>query len=429
MPLALLQTSYAETLAEVGKNASLPGFRAGATIPPALLVKAVGESKIKSAALENALQASMEEAMACVSSLALKDSERIVTPMSAMAAAFSGPACAPAAPLVYEVEVETLPDVTWASPYAALRPVAPPAPPPPAAAAEAALQARLRELAELRVVAAARGLQAGDVARIDLSAKRAGSEELILSMQHRSLFFDTLSDGAAFPALVQAMTGMAVGETRDVDLAFPATWDREELRNVPASFRIALSELFTRSIPALDDSLAPQLAPGCATLAEARAHFARAAEADGAAEAKAARSEALLAALAAAARVAVPPSLFEEQGRQSYSARLLEMQKLGQLSAPAMRTMMSDSLVNAYLTKEKASIEALVTRSLAIAEVARAEALSVDPALLEAQVAAGQKEFEAWGQEGDVDALRAQAEEVLLGQAVIDWLAARAVWQ
>ena len=149
---------------------------------------------------------------------------------------------------------------------------------------------------------------------------------------HKSLFFDTQADGASFPALVQAMAGMKPGEARDFALAFPLDWDKEELRGMNAQWRVALSELFVRTTPEASDELAPRLVPGCVTLAAVRAHFAAAAK-EGLKKAEGeARREALLLALCEACEVDVPRSLFEEQGRQSYSARLLEMQGRGQLS-------------------------------------------------------------------------------------------------
>ncbi len=192
--MAVQLVSHAATLKELGENGKLPGFRSAAAAPARVLVNAVGAAKFKAAVVEHVLQATMEEAMAPIQANAFKDSEKIVTSADAMAANFTGGACEPSAPLVVEVEVDVLPTIAWRAPYASLR-ITLPAPPADAAAevaaaAEAALAARHKELGDMRVVAG-RGLQNGDIARLDLSATKIEADgangELILSMQHKNI--------------------------------------------------------------------------------------------------------------------------------------------------------------------------------------------------------------------------------------------------
>ncbi len=119
-------------------------------------------------------------------------------------------------------------------------------------------------------------------------------------------------------------------------------------------------------------------------------------------------------------------SLNQENGRQMYSARLLELQAKGQMAPSAMRQLMTDGLVDAYIKKEQATIEVNIRSSLAVAEVQRAEGIAVGEAELFAEVASTKAEFEAWKQSYDEDKLREQATEVLGAKMVIDWLMARA---
>jgi FKBP-type peptidyl-prolyl cis-trans isomerase (trigger factor) len=412
---------------------SLPGFRDASKAPASVLVNAVGQAKFRAAVVEHVLQATLEEAMAPVADVAFKDSEKITSSPDAMASAFAGAACEPKTPLVFEMEVDVLPSITWRSPYNALRVTLPAAlpdnPAAIAAAADAALAARHKELGDMRVVSG-RGLVDGDIARLDLSAKRIGADggdgELILSMQHKNMFFDTATDGAALPGLVSGMAGLTPGEKREFEVTFPDSWGVEALRGAKGRVLAACHELFDRTLPPLDDALAPQLRAGTATLAAARAAFAADAAAEAAEGAATVKREALLTALAAAADVEVPMSLIQENGRQMYSARLLELQAKGQMAPSAMRQLMTDGLVDAYIKKEQATIEVNIRSSLAVAEVQRAEGIAVGEAELFAEVASTKAEFEAWKQSYDEDKLREQATEVLGAKMVIDWLMARA---
>ena len=412
---------------------SLPGFRNAATAPARVLVNAVGQAKFKAAVVEHLLQATMEEFMTPVRAVAFQDSEKIVTSPDAMGAAFAGPACEPKAPLTLEVEVDVLPTITWRTPYAGLRVTLPKPPADPAAAvqaaADAALAARHKELGDMRVVAG-RGLQHGDIARLDLSATKVNADdtpgELILSMQHKNMFFDTATDGDALPGLVAGMEGIKPGEKRTFDVSFPATWSAEAVRGARGRVLAACHELFDRTLPPLDDALAPQLRAGAATLADARAAFLADAKAEAAAAESTARREALLTALAAAADVEVPASLVVENGRQMYAARLLELQAKGQMAPSAMRQLMTDGLVDAFIKKEAALIETNIRSSLAVAEVQRAETIGVSEEALFAEVAKTKAEFEAWRQSYDEAKLREQAIEVLGANLVVDWLLQRA---
>ena len=261
VPADVLKVSHTATLKTIGEGGSLPGFRNAASAPPRVLVQAVGVAKFRAACVEHVLQAVVEEALAPVAAVAFKDSEKITTGMEAMGVAFAGPACEPVAEgMTLVVEVDVLPSVAWRSAYSALQVTLPPLPADPEAAAlaaaEAALQERVKELGDLRVVAG-RSLALGDVVRCNLSAKKAASGDLILQLQHKSLFLDTANDTAGVPGLAALLVGMAAGEQRTLAVTFPPDWPVEALRSVEASVLVAVAEVFERSLPALEDSLAP----------------------------------------------------------------------------------------------------------------------------------------------------------------------------
>ena len=327
-----------------------------------------------------------------------------------------------------------MPEVSWRSPYKGLRVVLPAAPADAAAAAAAAaekeLQKRHTALGDMRVVVG-RGLQPGDIARCDMSARRLnadGSEgELELSFQLKSHFMDTASDEArSLAGLVEGMAGMAVPDKRQVEVTFPADWSVESLRGTKARVLVALMELFDRTLPPLDDALAPQLHPGATTLAAARAGLLAEAQAEAEVAAKDARVAALRAALNAAVDVELPDSLVQEQGRDMYTQRLLDLQSQGRLAPSAMGTMMTEGLMREYMKKNEADIAERIRTQFAVNAVIEAERIGVPSAEVAALVAKRKAELEAWKTEADETRLREQAEEELGTQAAWDWLLSHA---
>ena len=78
--------------------------------------------------------------------------------------------------------------------------------------------------------------------------------------------------GDFFAGFFPQLAGLRVGETREVEQAFPVDFRVEELRNKVARFRVALRGLRIREVPALDDAFAKTLrAPGIETLEQLRA--------------------------------------------------------------------------------------------------------------------------------------------------------------
>jgi trigger factor len=398
-----------------------------------VLVAAVGAGKFRAACVEHLLQATLEEIMFPVKAAAFQDSERIVTPVADMAACFSGASCAPSVPLSLSVECDVLPTVSWAKPYERLAIRVPAAPTDAviAADAEKMLMQKLRDCGELRVVSEGRGIQRSDVARLNVSAAHKKPDgtpgDLIMSMQHRNLFYDTEADGTTnLPGFDEAVAGMKAAETRSFELTFPPQWATETLRGVTALFTVHCTEHFCRTLPKLEDTIAPRLREGCADLASARAAFLGDARARAAAQQEESKRVAVLEELARCTSVEVPQSLLDETGRQLYSAKLLDLQAKGQLSPVAMRQMMADSLIEQYFKHNRDDIRSKVLAQLAIIDIARRERLEASPEAVAAEVARGKAEFKRFGQECDEERLVEQAQEGLLSQAVIDWLVDRA---
>lgn len=416
---------WTKTIREISKNNQFGDFRKGERIPDWLVIREVGEKQIKLTTLDSLLQSTLPEALASVAGRALKESEHILTKVDDLLSQFS-----PTTPLVYEIAVDVVPEVKWRSEraYAALAvevEVDADIDEAAAAAAEDQLKFRLKDLGQLKI-SIANGLQMGEVAIVDIAANRillnGEKGDPILSATQNGFQLDTEQGKFLLPGLVEKLLGMVRGETRDFQLAFPTTWQQEALRGVSAAFRVTCKEIFVRELPELTDDLAEKFLPGAKTIEEVREKLVAGHKDRLEKEKEQATFLAITEALGEVCDMEVPHSLLEEQGRQMYAAKLIELQAGGKLKKEDMTSLTTEAMVQNYLRAQKDNIAKQVRQALAVQEVFRAEKLTYEEEELKAEVASAIEEFERFHQEYDKDRVREQASELLEGAKVLAWL-------
>ena len=83
-----------------------------------------------------------------------------------------------------------------------------------------------------------------------------------------------VKEGSFFAGEIAALAGRKVGETLEIDQAFPADFRDEKLRGQSARFTVTLKGLRERKVPALDDAMAKDLGvEGVETLEALRARI------------------------------------------------------------------------------------------------------------------------------------------------------------
>jgi len=425
VPASVCKDCYDQVLKEFGKQAKIPGFRPGKSVPESVLINFIGKDQIRSSAVEAILKKTLPEAMSSVAGRSLKDSEHISSKFAELAADFE-----PEKPLSYDVAVDVAPEVKWnpENGYKNLKvTVECEADDAEAAqkAADAELQSRLKDLGSLRVVTG-RGLQMGDVGIVDVSAVRLNEDgttgDEILSCKQKGFQLDT-DEGASFlPGFVDALIGIENGETRNFDLTFPQTWEQESLRGLQARFTVEGKELFIRQIPELNDELAPQLVESCTTVAEVKEALLKKHTEQVERIKKQATQFAITNELARVVDIEIPNSLLEEQGRQMYAAKLIELQASMKLAKEQLVALSSAEMVQNYLIAQKSRIADSVKQSLAVAEIFKIENLQVAEEELEVEVNNAIEEFKRYDQEYDEARVREQAQELLEGSKVLEWL-------
>ena len=92
--------------------------------------------------------------------------------------------------------------------------------------------------------------QNGDVANIDFVGKVDGEK---FEGGEAEGFDLTLGSGQFIPGFEDQVVGMAIGETKDVNVTFPENYQAENLKGKPAVFTVKLNALQGKELPELND--------------------------------------------------------------------------------------------------------------------------------------------------------------------------------
>ncbi len=110
-----------------------------------------------------------------------------------------------------------------------------------------------------------RPAQSGDAVKIDFTGYVDGA---LLEGGQATDHVLELGSNSFIPGFEEAVTGMKVGETKNVEIAFPADYHVENLKSKPVRFEVILKEITKYTLPELDDSLAQKISPAFKTFDE-----------------------------------------------------------------------------------------------------------------------------------------------------------------
>jgi trigger factor len=185
---------------------------------------------------------------------------------------------------------------------------------------------RMREqTAELVAPEPARPSKAGDVVTFDLDVSIDGEARPQLGGLDRRA---ELSMGNLLPELEQGLTGVSVGDQKDIAISFAADYGYEELRGKSSVFRVSVKNIQEKLLPAIDDELAKDLAHD--SLAAMKQAIRDRLEASGRERNEALVREAVVEKLIDKNPVPVPPSMIEQETRALFEQYLRFQYMLGQ---------------------------------------------------------------------------------------------------
>ena len=289
------------------------------------------------------------------------------------------------APLKYAVTVEVQGETGWSSDYMNLNvevefPVGPTL---DADAVERAVAQAKKDGGNLRVEIND-GIRRGDVGVVDISAVDASGNP-IESAQQAGFRLDTDQDGW-FDELLEGVYTMKVNEERTIECSFPDPWDPPELSNTAATFTVKLKELFRWDLAEEGPELAARLVEGASDMDSARSTML--------VEARKAREEAFEKqlnesigyALGDIYETSVPTRMVEENGRELYGGRLLEMLTTGAINREMLDRLSNDEMVRQFVDSNREMLVKQTRADLAIAAVREERGLEVTPEEVEEEV-------------------------------------------
>ncbi|ESQ42931.1 hypothetical protein EUTSA_v10013195mg [Eutrema salsugineum] len=427
VPAIVCEDCYQRVLSEFMKMAKVPGFRPGKRVPENIIVGFVGRQYVLRATVESILKRTLPHAMESVTGKALKDSIQILSSFPVMEKAYSQ-----LKTLSYEVVVDVVPELKWnpENGYKDMKIVVELGDEIDAKkACERQLRQKHKSLGALKIVTD-RGLQVGDFAVIDISATTIDEDgstgQAIPDAESKGFHFDTEEGNRLLPGFLDSILGIRAGESKSFALVFPESWKQENLRGQRAQFTVDCKELFYRDLPALDDSLADKLLPGCTTLKEVEETLIKRCQEMEQEAKEQATDNAILDRIRKMVEVEIPQSLFEEQGRQFYGARLLEIQGNMKLTEEQLASLSSQKAVNEFLETQRESITNIIKQNLAVGDIFKRENLEFSTDELLKEVENSITEFKKHKQEYDEERVKDQVQEILEGAKVLEWLKERA---
>ncbi len=305
VPAGELEGRLEQKARQLGRELKLPGFRRG-KVPAPLVIQRVGREAVLEQTVRDTLSTWYAAAIEASGIVPVGDPDVDV-----------GDLPAHGQPLAFSIEIGVLPTATLGE-YRGLE-VGRREPEASEELIDREIDAVRERLARLETVA--RPAQDGDFVVIDYagSIERDGSWQPFAGGEGRDQLVE-LGGGKLIPGFEAGLVGAAAGETRTVEVTFPADYGAEELAGGAARFDVTVKEVKRKELPELDDDLAVDA--GFDDMQELRADVrARLLEAEQA-RVEAEFREAALDAAVAAAEVEVTPELIEARAKEMWERNL-----------------------------------------------------------------------------------------------------------
>jgi trigger factor len=244
VPAADIDSRRAKRLSELGRTVRLPGFRPG-KVPTAVVKQRYGTA-VTAEVLEESVSEATRQVLSDRGLRAASQPKVDVTSLNGDPA-ISGD-------LEFKVELELLPDIAMPD-FAAIELTRLKAEPAAEVVDKALgeIAARNRDLVE---VSEPRPAAKGEVLSVDFVGK---VDEVAFAGGTGTDMDVEVGGGGFIPGFTEQIEGLAPGETRRIEVTFPAEYGAKELAGKAATFDIIAKTLKQPVVPALDDELAKKL--------------------------------------------------------------------------------------------------------------------------------------------------------------------------
>ena len=292
----------------IGKQVKLPGFRQG-KVPRRILEQRFRE-QVEDDVIQRVVQSAYVEAI----------TQHNVEPVSQPQVTNSG--LKPGSPFSFEARVEVKPKIE-AKDYKEL-----PLKKTDTAVTDAQVNEQIEKMREshstLEPVEGRDVAQAGDFATVDYEATIDGQP---FTGSKAEGVTAEITPGELVDSNIAALEGVKVGDTKELDYAFPPDYRVEEVKGKTAHFKLQLKGIKAKKVPELNDELAKEL--GAPTVDELRAKIRSNLEATQKSKAAQEDREALIKALVERNPFEVPKAMVERAIDSMLEGALRQMQRSG----------------------------------------------------------------------------------------------------
>jgi trigger factor len=400
---------YEQVIKQFARDINIPGFRKG-KVPRQVLLQRIGQTRLKAAALEDLINDSLQKALEQEKIPAIGSFE-LRTEFEELLNKFD-----PEQPLTFSAKVDVEPEVKMAQ-YTGLQLQAEEAKYDEAQVDEVLEKYRSDKATLIPVEG--RPAQMGDIALVDFSGRFAeapeGETPAEIPGGEAEDFQVELSENQFVPGFIEGMIGMNSGETREVSVQFPDEYSSEELAGEAAVFTITLKELKEKELPELDDDFAQEVSE-FETLAELRESLETRFKADQETKTAANKEKAILEALVQLIEVEIPETMADREIDFLLNQQAVQLKNYG----IDVNQLFTKETIGPMRERSRPEAIQRIKHSLALAEIAKLESLSVEESEVVAEVARVRKQFP----KGDFDPQRLQefVREDLLKQKTLKWL-------
>jgi trigger factor len=233
---------------QLGRELKLPGFRRG-KVPAPLVIQRIGRESVLEEAVRDTLSTWYADAIGVAGIVPVGDPKLDLGELPAEGEA-----------LEFSIEIGVLPKAELGE-YEGLE-----VPRREPAVEEEQIEREIDGMRDrlARLETAGRGAAEGDFVVVDYqgwvadeegSASDDAGRERLPGGEGRDQLIE-LGGGNLIPGFEQGLLGASAGETRAVELTFPADYGNEELAGRAASFDVTVKEVKVKQLPAVDEDLA-----------------------------------------------------------------------------------------------------------------------------------------------------------------------------
>jgi trigger factor len=408
VPAELTKQSYEKVLRDYMKSANIPGFRKG-KVPRQILIQRIGTLQLKAAALEDLLQkvidqAVKQEAIDALGNYQLRsDFEKLLGEYE------------PGQTLMVSASVDVPPQVTL-SQYKGLSVKAEEIK-PNLERVDVTLEGYRENLATL-VPVEDRAAKEGDVAVVDFVGQAENAEGELEAFEGGSAedFQVEIKEGRFIPGFVEGIVGMALEETKEVEVSFPEDYPQAELAGKPSVFSITLKELKEKELPDIDDDFAEEVSD-FETLEALRQSLEERYTKEAADATDGNIEQALLDELVNYIEAEIPDTLVKREVDFIVTQTAMQLSRQG----IDLGKFMTKELVDGMRTNARPEAIERLRRTLALGEIAKQEAIQVDAEAIKVRAEEMMAEVDDPSQV-DPERLTQVVTEDLLKEKILAWL-------